>query len=161
MINSKKLAILLFCVFIGSSWLFGMKEQFKPTTHQTPISSGNLCPSNPNLLAYASLDNTVKVWNINTHECICIFRGHTHFIQSISWHPTNPNLIASGSSDNTIKIWDITIQCCICTLTGHGLNPLTEIEGGVSSVSWHPTNPRCPPNHSRPAKTGRRPIWRT
>lgn len=141
MINPKKLASLLFCIFIGNSWLLGMAERLKSTTHQAPVMSGNLCPLDPNLLAYASLNNTIKVWNIKTHEYICILRGHTGYIKSISWHPTNPNLIASGSSDNTIKIWNIKNNECICTLTGHGLNPLTKIKAEISSVSWHPKNP--------------------
>jgi WD40 repeat protein len=81
------------------------------------------------LMCSGSSDNTVKIWNITTGECIKTLGGHESVVRSVSFSP-NGNLICSGSSDNTVKIWNITTGECIKTLKEH--------KSVVRSVSFSP-----------------------
>ena len=69
-----------------------------------------------NLIISGSCDNTIKIWDIYTGNCIKTLEGHTHFVMSVF---LKDNLIISGSCDNTIKIWDIISGTCLKTLKGH------------------------------------------
>jgi len=54
-------------------------------------------------LASGSFDNTIKIWNLISGECIQTLKGHTNVVCSLATLPDNK--LASGSSDETIKIW--------------------------------------------------------
>ena len=56
-------------------------------------------------MASGSDDNTIKIWNQNTGECIQTLTGHTDSVLSLNLLAANK--IVSGSSDKTIKIWDV------------------------------------------------------
>ncbi len=51
-------------------------------------------------------DQTVKIWDFKTGECLNTFIGHNGFITSVIITPDGKYII-SGSSDKTIKMWDI------------------------------------------------------
>ena len=59
-------------------------------------------------------DNTFKLWDIRTGECLRIFKGHTHHVNSIRFSPRG-NMVLSGSDDKTIKLWDVKTGECIQT----------------------------------------------
>ncbi len=69
-----------------------------------------------NLIISGSGDNTIKIWDIDSGECIKTLKGHRDRVNSVA---IKDNLIISGSSDKTIKIWDIESGECIKTLEGH------------------------------------------
>ena len=52
-------------------------------------------------------DNTVKVWDYQTKQCVQTMEGHTHNVATVCCHPELP-IIMSGSEDGTIKIWHAT-----------------------------------------------------
>ncbi|MDJ0697774.1 WD40 repeat domain-containing protein [Mastigocoleus sp. MO_188.B34] len=73
------------------------------------------------LLASASFDNTVKLWNAKTGKQIKTFFGHTDFIHAVSFSPDG-KLLASASRDSTVKLWNISTGKLIKTLSGHTKN---------------------------------------
>ena len=75
--------------------------------HREAVTSVAFRPTNPALLATGSNDRTVKIWNIDTKECIKTLKGHASNVTSVAFHPTNPTLLAPGSEDNTAKIWNV------------------------------------------------------
>ena len=85
------------------------------------------------LLALASWDNTIRIWDVASMQEIRTLRGHTNGVKSVAWSPDG-NRLASGSADNTIKIWDAANLQVIHTLTGH--------TNGVNSVAWSPDGKR-------------------
>ncbi|KAI8331441.1 WD40-repeat-containing domain protein [Choanephora cucurbitarum] len=74
-----------------------------------------------------SSDNTLRIWDTETAECLHILQGHRSRIWDVS---TTQELIASASGDATVKIWNAKQATHVSTLTGHA--------GDVYSVQYHP-----------------------
>ncbi len=71
------------------------------------------------ILASASDDKTIRIWDIQTQKQLCICRGHDQFVKSVAFHPHAANILASGSRDGKIHLWDIQTGRIIQTLTSH------------------------------------------
>ena len=56
------------------------------------------------LIASGSIDQTVRVWNLNTKECIAVLKGHEGWIRAVCFSPDG-QILASGSHDRTIRLW--------------------------------------------------------
>ncbi|KAF9357068.1 hypothetical protein BGX34_009617 [Mortierella sp. NVP85] len=67
-------------------------------------------------LITGSYDNTVKVWNVETGECLRTLAGHVLCVRAL--HFDEAKLI-TGSMDRTLKIWNYHTGQCIRTLQGH------------------------------------------
>ena len=70
------------------------------------------------ILASGSYDRTVRVWDINTGECLQVLQSHADRVWSIAFSPDG-RCLASGSSDRTLKLWDIHSGLCLKSLLGH------------------------------------------
>lgn len=73
------------------------------------------------ILATGSDDTTVKLWRVNTGECINTFQGpekDTKQIRSVAFS-FDGNILASGSDDGTIKFWNVKTGEWIKTLSAH------------------------------------------
>ena len=69
-----------------------------------------------NKLASGSADNSIKIWNIDSGECIKTLIGHSGAVLSLQ--VLAKNKLASGSADNSTRIWNIDSGKCRI-LTGH------------------------------------------
>ncbi|KAF9172417.1 hypothetical protein BGX20_005712 [Mortierella sp. AD010] len=67
-------------------------------------------------LITGSYDNTAKVWDIETGECLRTLKGHALCVRAL--HFDEAKLI-TGSMDRTLKIWNYHTGQCIRTLQGH------------------------------------------
>jgi hypothetical protein len=63
-------------------------------------------------------DKRLKLWNIDTGECLRTFKGHTKKVNSVSFSHDG-KFALSGSGDNTLKLWDIDTGECLRTFEGH------------------------------------------
>jgi WD40 repeat protein len=77
----------------------------------------NMVQISEDLLASASYDGSVRIWNLTTNTCKFILSGHIYPAYGLK--KINSQILASGSADSTIKLWDITTGQEIRTLTGH------------------------------------------
>ncbi|KAJ1979963.1 hypothetical protein H4R35_001309 [Dimargaris xerosporica] len=85
----------------------------------------DLCSSySQTMLASASGDRTVKVWDIRDgSDCVCTatLTGHDGDVYSVDYHPRNPQ-IASCGYDKTIRLFDVTTGILLKAFTGHELS---------------------------------------
>ncbi|MBD2028165.1 WD40 repeat domain-containing protein [Leptolyngbya sp. FACHB-711] len=86
---------------------------FSPQSTETDANELNQA-----ILVSGSGDNTIKVWNWKTGQCLQTFEGHTSWIWSLAFSPNSKQLV-SGSYDATVKLWDIETGNCLKTLEGH------------------------------------------
>ncbi|CAB1325949.1 unnamed protein product [Coregonus sp. 'balchen'] len=91
-------------------------------------------PKDNNQFASASLDRTIKVWQLGSSAPNFTLEGHEKGVNCIDYYSggDKPYLI-SGADDRLVKIWDYQNKTCVQTLEGHAQN--------VSCVSFHPELP--------------------
>ncbi|XP_019505976.1 PREDICTED: coronin-6 isoform X6 [Hipposideros armiger] len=107
------------------------------TGHTAPVLDIDWCPHNDNVIASASDDTTVMVWQIpdytpmrNITEPIITLEGHSKRVGILSWHPTARNVLLSAGGDNVIIIWNVG--------TGEVLLSLDDMHPDIiHSVCWN------------------------
>jgi hypothetical protein len=67
------------------------------------------------LLASASYDRTVRLWNSATGISRGTLKGHSHWVCAVAFSPDG-QFLASTSLDNTVRLWDIRTKGTIQTL---------------------------------------------
>ncbi|KAF9344479.1 hypothetical protein BGX26_004321, partial [Mortierella sp. AD094] len=70
-------------------------------------------------IASGSYDSTVRLWDVDTGECVHTLQGHGDLVCSVVYSPKGDR-IASGSNDKTLRLWDVDTGKCVHTLRGHG-----------------------------------------
>ena len=88
--------------------------------------------SNGKILASGSNDSTIKLWDVNTSNCVKTLTGHGNGINKITFSPDGETL-ASGSDDSTIKLWDVATGKYFQTWRGHN--------DTVNSIAFSPDEP--------------------
>ncbi|KAM6192277.1 coronin-6 isoform 2-T2 [Sarcoramphus papa] len=84
------------------------------TGHTAPVLDIDWCPHNDNVIASASEDTTVMVWQVpdyvpvrNITEPVVTLEGHSKRVGIISWHPTARNVLLSAGCDNLVILWNV------------------------------------------------------
>ncbi|KAL5372303.1 hypothetical protein DPSP01_013598 [Paraphaeosphaeria sporulosa] len=70
------------------------------------------------LVASASDDNTVRVWEAATGSCRSVLEGHTDGVKTVAFSPDG-QLVASASDDKTVRVWEAATGSCCSVLEGH------------------------------------------
>ena len=70
------------------------------------------------MLATASADKFIKVWEIPSGKFVKSFEGHTHHVLDVGWM-ADGKLLASAGGDNTVKIWDFEKGEQVRTINAH------------------------------------------
>src|SRR5439155_5513019 len=75
------------------------------------------------LLATASNDKLVKIWELETRKAVTQLEGHTGAVLGLGFN-TNGNEIVTVSADKQLKVWDVTTHESVVTVSGkkHGFN---------------------------------------
>ncbi|KAJ3411728.1 protein with putative role during mitosis [Chytridiales sp. JEL 0842] len=80
-------------------------EKYTLTAHRSSITRVAFHPVF-SILASASEDATVKIWDYESGEFERTLKGHTKAVHDITFDPKG-NLLASCSADLSIKLWDL------------------------------------------------------
>mgnify|MGYP002624740691 CR=1 FL=1 len=93
-------------------------------------------------LCSSSYDNTIKIWDIDSLNCIYTLSGHTNRIHYLI--QTKPGFIISCSSDKTIKFWNLEEENCYLSLKDAHDGPIysliESIDGKIVSSSFNSIN---------------------
>ena len=57
------------------------------------------------------MDNTIKVWDLNTGKLLSTLEGHTRGVSSVAISPDSTKIVSSGYWDK-ITVWDINTGNC-------------------------------------------------
>ncbi|XP_019456056.1 PREDICTED: uncharacterized WD repeat-containing protein C17D11.16-like [Lupinus angustifolius] len=85
-----------------------LSSTFTLHAHDKAVTSVSYNLSAPNLLATASMDKTVKLWDLSNNQpsCIASKTPKTGAVFSISFSEDNPFLLAIGGSEGKLEVWD-------------------------------------------------------
>ncbi|KAI9861749.1 MAG: hypothetical protein M1813_005098 [Trichoglossum hirsutum] len=70
------------------------------------------------LVASASWDETVRLWDAVTGGAVQTLKGHIHWVNTVVFSPDG-KLVASASEDKTVRLWDTVTGAAVQTLKGH------------------------------------------
>ena len=70
------------------------------------------------LLASASSDKTVKLWDPASGQCLATLEGHGDTVLAVAFG-LNGTLLASTGWDENIRLWDMASGRCLAILEGH------------------------------------------
>lgn len=87
-----------------------------------------------NVLASASADKTIRIWNPRTGQALLTLTGHTSEVQTLAFSADGRYLI-SGSRDLTVRVWDVMARNPNALLT-----LLSGPRNVVTSVTFSPDN---------------------
>nr|KAF6457840.1 notchless-like protein 1 [Rousettus aegyptiacus] len=117
-------------------FLWSPAEDKKPlarmTGHQALINQVLFSPDS-RIIASASFDKSIKLWDGRTGKYLASLRGHVASVYQIAWS-ADSRLLVSGSSDSTLKVWDVKAQKLATDLPGHA--------DEVYAVDWSPDGQR-------------------
>lgn len=85
-----------------------------------PLASTESKGAEPRLVT-GSCDNTIKIWCIETGECIKTLFGHEKGVQCVG---ADTLRILSGSLDGKLNVWDLESGKCLYSLDESGRSPV-------------------------------------
>ncbi len=77
-----------------------------------------------NLLVSGSFDETVKIWDVRTGECVSTLPAHSDPVTGVDFN-TDGTCIVSSSHDGLMRIWDVATGECLKTIYAEGNPPVT------------------------------------
>ncbi|XP_066291034.1 notchless protein homolog 1-like [Branchiostoma lanceolatum] len=108
------------------------KSLARMTGHMALINEVCFSPD-ARLIASASFDKSVKLWDGKTGKYLTSLRGHVNAVYQVAWS-ADSRLLVSGSSDSTLKVWDVRTRKLAVDLPGHA--------DEVFAVDWSPDGQR-------------------
>ncbi|XP_014244132.1 notchless protein homolog 1 isoform X2 [Cimex lectularius] len=96
------------------------------TGHQQLVNSVKFSPDT-RILASASFDKSIKLWDGRNGKFITTLRGHVQAVYMIAWS-ADSRLLVSASADSTLKVWSMKTKKLLNDLPGH--------QDEVYAVDW-------------------------
>ncbi|MBW2663182.1 MAG: TIR domain-containing protein [Deltaproteobacteria bacterium] len=90
--------------------------------HENDVYAVAVTPDGKKVVS-CSEDKTLKVWDLESGQCIFSLIGHSNTVIGIAITP-NGKKVVSGSEDQTLKVWDLESGQCIFNLMGHSKSVL-------------------------------------
>lgn len=115
-------------------WTKGWSSSQNFEGHSHYVMQVSLNPNDASCFASASLDGTLKIWNLNSSTPNFTLEGHLKGVDCVEYFTSNDKqYLLSGSDDYTAKVWDYHTKDIVQTLEGH--------ENNVTAICAHPEFP--------------------
>eukprot|EP01132_Coremiostelium_polycephalum_P009027 gene9027-11059_t len=111
----------------ASSSLFENAESIHSFKHDSCVTC---LQSQDNILMSGGSDKVVRVWDMNTAQCINELTGHEEGIRCLQFQG---NILVTGSNDTTIKLWDLRSK------NGGNYSTLRGHSGSIRCLQWEGT----------------------
>ncbi|KAL8617895.1 hypothetical protein ACOMHN_016551 [Nucella lapillus] len=85
------------------------------------------------VLASASADTTVALWDLTEEKVATTLTQHTREVQCCKWHPEEQQTLLTGSFDSTVKVFDCR--------SAESCHKSWVVQGEVEKVVWDHHNP--------------------
>jgi len=106
---------------------FKSHQQEIYTVKWAPTGPGSKNPNKLPMLATASFDGSVRLWNVQDGSCIQVFSRHRDSVYSVAFSPSG-NYLASGSLAGQLYIWNVMEGRHIKSFKG---------KGDIFEVAWN------------------------
>ncbi|BBM84301.1 DUF4062 domain-containing protein [Candidatus Uabimicrobium amorphum] len=111
-------------------WDVSQGEKIKSLGEENVLITKMTLSANGELLAVATADNRVVVYNTISKQQVACFADYSHAISNLSIS-SDLKFLASGDYGNSMKIWDLQSRELVTSY---------ESEGIISDVDFHPGN---------------------
>lgn len=101
--------------------------------HRDVVACVAFSPFDGSIVASASWDKTIRIWNTRTQECVKVMTGHSDDVGTLVFSLLDPEIIASGSRDKSVRISNFVTGDLIADLADH-----TDF---VGAVCFSPNDP--------------------
>src|SRR5262249_32780504 len=121
--------------------------------HSRPVESVAFSPDGK-LLASASDDQTVRLWDVARHQPGEALHSHSDLVFSVAFSPDG-KLLASASSDQTVRLWDVDPDSWavrLCRIANRNLSLIEWQQYIGRDVPYRRTCPELPPGVGAPSK---------
>lgn len=95
--------------------------------YRSPTGPGSKNPEKPRMLATASFDSTVRLWNIQDGSCLAVLSRHRESVYSVAFSPSG-DYLASGSLAGQLYVWRVKDGKHIKNFKG---------QGDIFEVAWN------------------------
>ena len=102
------------------------------------------------LLASASRDRLVRLWDGNTGKAVASLSGHTDEVFAVAFSPDG-RLLASGGRDQTVRLWSLESYEELATLRG--------FQGPVQSLAFSPMEMLLAASGATSEQRGQLRLW--
>ena len=99
--------------------IYGIREFNRLEGHTDSVKDVSFSPDGQ-IIASASADNTVKLWNVKDGTLLRSLAGHSSNVYAVSFNP-NGKTLASTGNDGTVRLWNIDGNS-IKSFKGHDKN---------------------------------------
>lgn len=83
-----------------------ISTKYKKDSHKGPVLGLAWNKEYRNILASASADKRVKIWDVAVGKCNITMEHHTDKVQAVAWNHHAPQVLLSGSFDHTVVMRD-------------------------------------------------------
>mmetsp|Transcript_30661 Transcript_30661/g.45369 ORF Transcript_30661/g.45369 Transcript_30661/m.45369 type:complete len:897 (+) Transcript_30661:81-2771(+) len=97
------------------------------TLKWSPTGPGSMNPQKQKMLATASFDGSVRLWNVQDGTCIRVFSRHRDSVYSVAFSPSG-DYLASGSLAGQLYIWNVLEGVHVKSFKG---------KGDIFEVAWN------------------------
>ena len=109
------------------------KDKLKEGSHKDAVLGMSWHPLQRHVLASASADKTVKIWDVPQEKCLHTLTHHTDKVQALQWHPTQAAVLLTGSFDRNASVCDVR-----ATAADWKAAAKWSVSSDVECVAWDP-----------------------